>query len=220
VDLFTQAKLFIAKQASKLAMVAVPLAVLAVARPAKATSVALDPSGSDVCTSSSLSGSCILTTNPTGGNPFMNQVVLTGTSNSSGGSAFLDMPSSTTNGGTLPIGNVPVSWDFAISGLRGGQTVEWDVRFNLYYGDGFDFTFFSSGTTGNGEVTGGASISITAAEAINGYFILVEAGNEGTNFTLSAPLTVNSSSSAPEPGSMFLMGAGGAALLVVRRKKA
>jgi hypothetical protein len=214
VDLLTQAKQFISKKASKLAMAAVPLAVLAVAVPAKATVVVLD-SGADNCFAEN-PGSCVLTTSPTGGNTFMNQVTLTGTATTSGGFASLGNSGSGTSNGGLLSGNVPVFWDFTITGNSG--PVGWSVFFDLNYSGGDDF-FSLSGSTAGGEVTGSGSISVPTAINVISYGIGISANGSGS-FTLSAPLVLNSTqSSAPEPGSLLLMGAGGAALLIGRRKK-
>jgi len=218
VDLLNQARGFIARKASKLAMAAIPLAALAIAVPAKATTVTLDGNGTDNCYASQ-SGICTLATNSTGGNTFMNQLVLTGaTTSSSGGEtnyANLSNSGSGTAMGTLPVGIVPVSWDFTISDNLG--PVGWSVQFFLDFSGGY-YQFFTSGTTSGGEVTGSGSISIFAVQAITGYGIGVFASG-GSAFNLAAPLTINSQTSAPEPGSLLLMGAGGAALLVLRRKK-
>jgi hypothetical protein len=214
MDLLTQAKQFLARKASKLAMVAVPLAALAVAIPAKATTVVLDGGGTDNCFAES-SGTCTLTTNPTGGNAFLNQVVMTGTAVSSGGFANLgNSGSGTTNSGSFS-GIVPVMWNFSITGNSG--PVEWSVDFNLNEG-AFDFSM--SGSTTGGTVISSGSISVPTSTSIFAYSMNVSANGSG-GFTLTAPLVLNSAAqtSAPEPGSVLLMGAGGAALLLVRRKR-
>jgi PEP-CTERM motif len=220
VDLLTQARQFISKKASKLAMVAVPLAALAAAVPAKAATVTLDGNGTDTC-QAFLSGGCTLTTNPVGGNPFMNQVVLTGsTTSTSGGNTDFASFSNSGGGtaiGTLPVGSVPVSWDFTVMDNLG--TVNWSLQFLLSFADGA-FTFSTSGSTTGGEVTGSGSINVTGAEAILAYGIEISASG-GSAFNLAVPLTLNSAAqtSAPEPASLLLMGAGGAALVLLRRKK-
>ena len=224
MDLLNQAKEFIARKASKLAMAAVPLGVLAAAGTAKATTVVLDPNypgqTADYCYPYD-TGSCTLTTNATGGNSFLNQVVLTGsaTTNSGGQTLYAGLGNSgsgTSNGGLLT-GNVPVSWVFAVNGNSGA--VGWSVDFWLVYSGG-EYSFSTSGSTSGGQVTGSGSISVPTPEAITAYGINITASGS-SSFTLTAPLTLNSTpaSSAPEPGALLLMGAGGAALLLVRKKR-
>lgn len=214
MDLLSQAKDFLARKASKLAMAAVPLAVLAVATPAKATTLTLDPTMNDKCTAYT-GGTCTLSTNSTGGSPFLNQLVLTGSTASIGDYANLSNSGSGTASGTLPAGSVPVSWVFDVTGNTGELT--WGVYFSLIYTSG-SYVFSQNGSTSGGMVTGSGAITIPMSTAITAYYISVYAQGS-SNFTLSAPLTINSASSAPEPGSLLLMGAGGAALLLLRRKK-
>ena len=216
MDLLSQAKEFLARKASKLAMAAVPLAVLAIAPSAKASSVILDPNGNNFCYPNS-SGSCVLSTNGTGGNAFMNQLILTGATVAVDGFANLsNSGSGTTNGGVIPAGSVPVSWVFQVGGNSG--LVGWSVQFELF-GVANDYAFSRSGSTSGGTVTGSGSIVIGSSDTINAYDIEVDTNGSG-NYSLSAPLTLNSSSSsAPEPGSLLLMGAGGGALLLLKKRK-
>lgn len=217
MDLLSKAKEFLARKASKLAMAAVPLAVLAVTTPAKATTLILDPNGTDNCYAQA-NGTCVLSTSPTGGSTFMNQLILTGSATAaSGGFANLsNSGSGTTNGAILPAGSIPVSWVFQVTGNSG--QVEWSVEFELE-GALNNYFFSQSGSTSGGMVTGSGAIVLGSSDTINGYDIEVDTNGTGS-YSLSAPLNLNASlSSAPEPTSLLLMGAGGAALLALKRRK-
>jgi hypothetical protein len=225
VDLLSQAKEFIARKASKLAMVAVPLAVLAVTVPARASTVVLNPNGTDTCSSLQSGGTCIIVSAATGGNSGMNQVLLSGmavASNPNGNftADLLNSGGGTANSGLLAVGSVPVHWLFDITG--NSNPVNWFVGFSLNLSDGTD-SFTTSGTSSGGQVSGDAAISVLTAGNVLGYTIFLDT-NSTTGYTLTVPanatLVINSgNSSAPEPASLWLMAGGGALLLLKKLKR-
>jgi len=225
VDLLSQAKEFIARKASKLAMVAVPLAVLAVAVPARASSVVLNPNGTDQCFAEQTGGTCIIVSGATGGNSNLNQVLLSGmaTATNPNGAFTADLLNSgsgTANSGSLAAGSVPVHWLFDITG--NSNPVNWSLGFSLDLTDGTD-SFSMTGTSSGGQVSGDAAINVSTTGDVLGYSIFLDT-NSTTGFTLTVPanatLVINSAStSAPEPASLWLMAGGGALLLLKKLKR-
>jgi hypothetical protein len=224
VGLLSQAKEFIARKASKLAMVAVPLAVLAVTVPARA-GVILNPNGTDSCFALQSGGTCIIVSGATGGNSGMNQVLLSGmatASNLNGNftADLLNSGSGTANSGSLAVGSVPVHWLFDITG--NSNPVNWSLGFSLDLSDSTD-SFTMTGTSSGGQVSGDQAITVLTAGNVLGYSIFLDT-NSSSGYTLTVPsnatLVINSgNASAPEPASLWLMAGGGALLLLKKLKR-
>jgi hypothetical protein len=226
VDLLSQAKEFIARKASKLAMVALPLAVLAVTVPARAGAI-LNPNGTDTCLSEPASGgSCTIVATATGANSNLNQIQMSGFVTAFGVNGdfvanILNSGSGTADGGSLAAGSVPVNWLFNIGSNTG--TVNWDVGFALFLGNQTVDLFSMSGSSSGGQVAGSGMINVPIAAAVDGYSISLDTSSL-SGYTLNVPadatLVINSSNtSTPEPASLLLMAAGGGAMLLLKKRK-
>jgi hypothetical protein len=231
VDLLSQAKRLVARKASKLAMVAVPLAVLAVATPAKASAI-LDPNGTDTCVlggSGGRTGSCTLVVaGAMGGNTGLNWLQMYGNVSIGAGSeaSLLTLSGVTTNGGFLAAGQIPVSWNFT---NNGPSTVHWVVDDGVTVAGTF-YDFSTSGDASSGQqVTGNGVINVlTGGDLGSGpdssaYLMDLDfyTGGVGASVTVPSGMTadLNNQSTTPEPASLWLMAGGGALLLLKRRKK-
>ncbi len=235
MDLLNQAKQFIARKASKLAMVAVPLAVLAMAVPAKAASIGavLDPNGTDTCTEFGSAGSCtVVVAGATGGDSALNWLQMFGqaTASNGSGSGSFNLSISTqsggvsSNGGILPMGLIPVSWNFTTSG---SSAINWDVNEGLSVGGTF-YSFFASGSTtpgvmvtGNGVIMVSSGGAVTASSGGSVYNIELDFTSDSAfSVTIPEGSTADLNNvTAPEPASVLMMMAGGGALLLLRRRK-
>jgi hypothetical protein len=236
MTLLERAKRFLAQKASRLAVVVVPLAAVALSSsPAKAGSITLT-SGSgcvlDVCTVSTGTG---------GGYSGMNSIDL---STSGSVTAFhigdyqLDFSANggvTGGSGSISPGTeIPVSWDFVLLNPQLDPTVTWNITFSLNDGSGRSETQYSYSASGSNATTltgttvsGTGDITIPASGGgdITGWSITLDTSATGSyRVDIPGDLTLvlnspGSSGAVPEPSSMLLTVPGMGALLLLRRKK-
>jgi hypothetical protein len=222
VNSLERAKLFLAKKASRLALAVLPLAAIAV--PAHAGS--FSAGGCGLMTGS---GSCTVSqASSTGGNSQANwlQMFGSGWAQSSGG-WMAEFFASGGASGSLS-GNVPVSWDFSVNNVL-DPTVDWSVDFEVFYNmsgsqsiQTAEFSQSGSGSTPF-SASGSGLLSLPNGAMLNGYSMDLFTSSSGA-FTVDIPenltMDLNPASGVPEPSTILLVSAGGAALLWRRRKKA
>lgn len=231
MNLLERAKGYVAAKASKIALTVVPLAALAaIAVPAHAVSVSGATFSPTSCVVSVGSGSCSDDqASAIGGNTsanwlelFTNGVVFPGGINEE-----VQLSVSGSASGFFSSGqNIPVAWDFFISGPSGGS-VNWDVLFQVFTRSG-SFSVDPSNTANipNGgaptEVNGSSSLFV-GSSSITGYGIQLTVTDPNfDSYGVSVPGggTIDfNPSSVPEPSSIALAVSGILGLLVRRRKK-
>jgi hypothetical protein len=232
MNLLQRAKRFLANKTSRLAFAAMPLAVLAISTvPLHAGSIGGELSTGPNCTvTPSGAGSCSsFLQSLQGGDPFLNWVAMSGSTNGSflGGGAIFTVSGSAE--GILPAGSIPVSWDFSTQSISIGDigvqrniNVDWTVTFTLDTSNG-DPTFSMSGVTPVGtEVTGSGILTNPGIGNLTGYSISLLT-NAGFDYSVDIPagtsLDLNTLNATPEPGTFALFLSGAGALLFLRRKK-
>lgn len=226
MDSLSRAKQFIAKRASKLALMAIPLAAIAVSLPAKA-GVILE-TGSN-CSAYGTSGSCSTTqAASTGTNTGLNWVQLYGSVYaSSGGYTALEIPSGGggTNGAYFSGGSIPIAWDFSVSTTVDPE-FSWDVYADFYNLSG-DYIggFYQSGSGFTGTpVSGSGSFSLSGSY-IGSYDMGVEVyENASIAYALNVPgdasIDLNGGvAGTPEPSTLLMGPLGGGLLLLLKRRK-
>jgi hypothetical protein len=231
LNLLERAKGYIASKASKIAMVAVPLAALAINTvPAQAGGVSGVSFNSSSCAVFAGLGSCSSDqVSPSGGNPSANWLELF-TANpviSSGGVQLFVSGGAT--GSFSSAQTVPISWDFFVSGPNGG-TVNWDLLFqiNTTASGSSTFSIDPSGTaaitSGSGTEVQGSSSLLVPASNVTGYELFLTVNDPNFDpFSVMVPgggtIDLNGQLAAPEPSSLLLALPGLAAFLLRRRKK-
>jgi hypothetical protein len=158
----------------------------------------------------------------------MNWVAMEGgglQSNGSGGSLAFTISGGSASGGTITAGNIPVAWDFSVSG---GTTVDWTVQFTILVGASLEDlttpTFTMSGSSAGGTVSGNGSITVDTGGSVFGYVIDLSTSS-GDPFSVNIPgdatLDFNAGSlgsGTPEPGTLWVVPAAGV-LLWLRRAR-
>jgi len=218
-----RAKQFIAQKAHKLAIAAAPLAALALSA-GIAHAGTLSPGNCYVSTNGG-SGSCTFNSNGTGTAGDLTWIQLSGFG-SAGSGGFLDFGNSGSGvaSGSVSAETIPVSWSFTVSGSNmAAHPVYYSIQIGLIYGSGSEVDFNQSGSwTTPGLVTFSASFNAPAV-ALTNWDIGLYTNDSGSSYSINIPgnatIDLNPATATPEPASMLLMGAGGAALLVMRRRK-
>jgi hypothetical protein len=222
-----RAKRFIAEKAKKVAITLMPLAALSVAAlPAHAGTL-----GTGSCTTAGGSGSCTITqASATGANPALNWLQLAGSGSTTTGQLFFGTAIGSASGSAPSQGTIPVSWYFEIID-PGSLTIGWSLGANII-GSNSQPGVFPSGSvsstqfvTGSGLIhpNGGtlssyileASFQVQGPPGQGAFSVLIPAGS---TIDLNGTTTAGPSGT-PEPGSVILMGTGGAALLLLRRRQ-
>jgi hypothetical protein len=218
LPLLDRAKSFIARKASRLAVTALPLAALTAACIPHASATAVTFSNG-TCEPS---GSCSTGQQASvGTNPEANWQTLSGTlslSTGSGGSLFVDGLAS----GSLT-SSVPVSWSFT----EQMGSFAYQLFFQLSGSGTFVSQFDVTGTAGPGQVISGNG-SLPAIAGVYYWDMSLSgtctSGPCSIDVPAASTLDLNSStpastSTVPEPATLFLMPSAGALLLLVRRRR-
>jgi hypothetical protein len=225
-----RAKRFIAQKAHKLALAAVPLAALAVSMvPAHAGS--LTPGTCNAFTNTSGSGVCFYGAAGVGGSvgdvTWM-QMAGSGFTTSGG---FLDFGNSGSGVGTGTIAaeTIPVSWLLSVSGSNLAADpvsffLQIGVLISVSGGATNEFSFFQSGSWSTAGNQSGSGTFAVPSGSIVGWDMTLSTSDSTSAYSINIPggstVDLNPASTAtPEPGSILLMGAGGAAMLFLRRRK-
>lgn len=222
-----RAKRFLAAKASKIALAAVPLAVLTVTAPSANAGFTMAINSQQPCNFIDGTGSCSTTIpSATGGDPLGNWIQLAtvglGHPDAFSGSFTLHAGGAAT--GTLSAGEtIPVSWDFTISPTAGSGTANWTVSFALLGVAGHGTS--ASGQVPYGtQVSGTSTITIASAEAnLSTWSVQLAVTAPNSNYTVDVPgansLDLNPLVAAPEPASLALTAAGMLSAFFFRRRK-
>ena len=231
MNLLQRAKTFVAAKATKIALVALPLAALTLIPTAAQASVIAGVSFSTgSCSVTIGTGNCSNTQMAThGGLASANWI---GVSSGTVSSTTLDTgaelqinSTGTAFGSFSSTGTLPVSWDFFINSFSSGSgTVNWDILFTVTTNAG-SFSVHPNGVdsfSGISEITGSASIPFSAGN-VTGYQVLLTAVDSNfDSFTVTVPggttLDLNPATATPEPSGLLLAAAGFAGLLWRRKK--
>lgn len=242
-----RAKSFMQRKARLIALTAVPLASLVGITPAKAiavtpTALILDPNGTDTCSVSvsATSGgpnlnsgsSCTVAQLGMGSNGVTGVKMYgngPGTLASGGSLTVSFILTGSTNDGILPVGSVPISWDFMIADSNSEASVDWTVTVGAtILGVGPETVFtqttdgVSPGATGI-TITGSAMPTIGSAVEVTAYSVnfsvtdpdIVDGGQLTVTIPNGSTVDVNSLSTptgVPEPATFGLLGFALAAL--------
>jgi hypothetical protein len=125
---------------------------------------------------------------------------------------------------------VPVSWLLSVSGGNiPNDNIYYDLTVGLIFagpsGGGNVYALYetSGSWTSGGTYSGTGSISSPGGSLVGWEIQLSTGDSSGSSYSINIPggmtIDLNPGATAPEPASMLLMGAGGAALLVMRRRK-
>ncbi len=222
-----RAKSFMQRRARLIALTAVPLASLMAITPAKASvlPLQLDPSGNDTCSVSAPSGAgflnggsaCTVAQSAPGIKMYGNGTV------SSGGSLLqvnFAINGGTTNNGFIS-GQVPVSWDFAISDSA-DNNLNWSITIGATITGVGTETVFTDTVT---DVTPGTIIGNTLTNTlplvqVTAYSLLFSVSDPsavaGESLTVTIPdgstIDLDEPAGVPEPGTFGLLGSALAAL--------
>jgi len=225
-----RAKSFVAGKATKIALLALPLAALtAIPTAARATVLSGVNFGTGSCSVLIGAGSCSNTQTATqGGLASANWIGVSSgliNSNSSGGSGFVELRATGSAGGSFSSTvSLPVSWDFFINDTA-ADSIRWDLLFSV---DTNSTTFsvapFGFDTAaGISEIKGSANIPIISPQSVIGYTVQLTVGKStNSSFTVTVPggatLDLNPATVTPEPSGLLLAAAGVAGLLWRRKK--
>jgi hypothetical protein len=227
-----RAKNFLAAKASRLALAVVPLAAIAVsAVPAHAGSIVVSGFSYNSCSvSDGGSGTCTITqANSTGSVTSLNALQLAGTGSTSSGSLSFGVTSAGA-AGTVPGGNLPVSWYFQITDPN-SDVIDWSIvaEVSTSSPSGSHLINPSGSVSSTGWVQSSGNISLPSG-TINGYELelnLNDVTHPGGTFSVNIPAgstidfnnTNTAGSGTPEPASLLLAGGGLASLAFLRRRK-
>jgi hypothetical protein len=224
-----RAKQFLAAKVAKLAIAAIPLALVAIAAAphANAGTFRIDTNAaSGGCAVLQGLGFCSASSTPVGGDPSFNWISASGNVSSSNGSLEINVGGGIVSGGFAVGDVIPVSWDFFVN----SEGVEGTITPTLSYfltGEGNPFTATLDTTTygnqthytGSGQIT----VASTVVEGDAWGIDLQVAGDSGA-FTVDIPagqtLDYNTAvTAAPEPASLALAGVGLLSALVLKRRR-
>ena len=150
---------------------------------------------------------------------------------SNGSGSFLDFGNSGSGfaSGSTVGGTIPVSWLLSVS----GSSLDTDPV-NFFFSIGLNWMVSGGASSGSfyalsgswiapGTYSGSGTISLPASTLLGWDASLYTSNSGGTAYSINIPggstVDLNPGSATPEPGSILLMGAGGVAMLLVRRRK-